>query len=194
MTVCASVRRTARLRWSSRRGISRISRSRATALRHREDARGGRSRLPDFRGDVIAEERRYGALNLEPALGSSRRAGAQRRARRRRSPRNSCSVRGEQEGVGRVTSRASLEMMTEHDAGHAGECVPCSRSRGRHTYVVPATPRPFRRPPAASVAPARAPAPRPAGRRHHIRVTSRTRRPRSRCGRFRLDVQLVRCR
>ncbi len=77
--------------------------------------------LPDFKGDVVAEERRYLELELEPAL-------AKFEIARRRNVERIASLSdeqmqrsGEQEGVGRVTIARVVEMMAEHDAGHARE-------------------------------------------------------------------------
>ena len=75
--------------------------------------------LVDFRGDVIAAERKYLELELEPALvrfeeARARNVAALESARDR-------SRAGHQEGVGRVTLARIAEMMAEHDAGHAAE-------------------------------------------------------------------------
>jgi hypothetical protein len=75
--------------------------------------------LADFRGDAIAEERKYRELELEPALvrfeeARSRNVDALENARDR-------NRAGHQEGVGRVTLARIAEMMAEHDAGHAAE-------------------------------------------------------------------------
>ncbi|HYC91980.1 MAG TPA: DinB family protein [Thermoanaerobaculia bacterium] len=75
--------------------------------------------LADFRGDVVAAERKYLELELEPALvrfeeARARNVAALESARDR-------SRAGHQEGVGRVTLARIAEMMAEHDAGHAAE-------------------------------------------------------------------------
>ena len=75
--------------------------------------------LPDFRGDVIARERNYIELELEPAL--ERFAKARRENIARLESAKDLRRAGEQEGVGRVTLARVAEMMAEHDAGHAAE-------------------------------------------------------------------------
>ena len=75
--------------------------------------------LADFRGDVIAAERKYLELEVEPALvrfeeARTRNVAALESARDR-------NRGGHQEGVGRVTLARIAEMMAEHDAGHAAE-------------------------------------------------------------------------
>ncbi|HUR79412.1 MAG TPA: DinB family protein [Thermoanaerobaculia bacterium] len=75
--------------------------------------------LEDFRGDVVAEERKYRELELEPAL----RRFADARERNVEALENAADLQraGNQEGVGRVTLARIAEMMAEHDAGHAAE-------------------------------------------------------------------------
>jgi len=75
--------------------------------------------LPDFRGDVVAKERNYIALDVEPAL--DRFAKARRENIARLESAKDLQRTGEQEGVGRVTLARVAEMMAEHDAGHAAE-------------------------------------------------------------------------
>jgi hypothetical protein len=77
--------------------------------------------LPDFRGDVVAEERRYVELELEPALERFASARAANVARLEALSEEQWQRGGEQEGVGRVTIARVAEMMAEHDAGHAAE-------------------------------------------------------------------------
>lgn len=77
--------------------------------------------LPDFQGDVVAEERRYLELELEPALAKFEDARARNVARIERLTTEQLQRSGEQEGVGRVTIARVVEMMAEHDAGHARE-------------------------------------------------------------------------
>lgn len=77
--------------------------------------------LPDFRGDVVAEERRYLELELEPALRKFEDARARNVARIEALTNDQLQRAGEQEGVGRVTVARVVEMMAEHDAGHARE-------------------------------------------------------------------------
>lgn len=77
--------------------------------------------LPDFQGDVIAEQRRYLELELEPALAKFEEARARNVARVEGLTPAQLQRGGEQEGVGRVTIARVVEMMAEHDAGHASE-------------------------------------------------------------------------
>lgn len=77
--------------------------------------------LPDFRGDVVAEERRYLELELEPALRKFEDARARNVARIEGLTAEQMQRAGEQDGVGRVTIARVVEMMAEHDAGHARE-------------------------------------------------------------------------
>jgi len=78
-------------------------------------------RLPDFKGDEIAEQRRYLELELEPALRRFEDARAANLARIESLSEEQMRRGGEQEGVGRVTIARVVEMMAEHDAGHAAE-------------------------------------------------------------------------
>lgn len=78
-------------------------------------------RLPDFKGDEIAERRRYLELELEPALRRFEDARAVNLARIETLSEEQMQRGGEQEGVGRVTIARVVEMMAEHDAGHAAE-------------------------------------------------------------------------
>lgn len=77
--------------------------------------------LPDFRGDVVAEERRYLELELEPALRKLEDARARNVARVEGLTAEQLQRAGAQDGVGRVTIARVVEMMAEHDAGHARE-------------------------------------------------------------------------
>jgi hypothetical protein len=77
--------------------------------------------LPDFRGDVVAEQRRYIELELEPALERFASARAANVARLESLTGEQWQRGGQQEGVGRVTIARVAEMMAEHDAGHAAE-------------------------------------------------------------------------
>jgi hypothetical protein len=75
--------------------------------------------LADFRGDVVAAERKYLELELEPALvrfaeARARNGAALEGARDR-------GRAGHQEGVGWATLARLAEMMAEHAAGHAVE-------------------------------------------------------------------------
>jgi hypothetical protein len=77
--------------------------------------------LADFRGDLVAAERRYNELLLEPALERFTAARAANVARLRTLTPEQRERAGEQEGAGRVTLARVAEMMREHDAGHARE-------------------------------------------------------------------------
>ena len=77
--------------------------------------------LPDFRGDVIAEERDYNNLPLAPALERFERARAENVALIDAASDDDKKRAGEQEGVGRVTFERVVAMMREHDQGHATE-------------------------------------------------------------------------
>jgi DinB superfamily len=77
--------------------------------------------LPDFRGDVVAEERRYLELELEPALRKFEETRARNVARLETLTNEQLQRGGEQQGVGRVTIARVAELMAEHDAGHARE-------------------------------------------------------------------------
>lgn len=77
--------------------------------------------LPDFRGDVVAAERRYLELELEPALAKFEEARARNLARVEALTGEQLQRSGERAGVGRVTIARVVEMMAEHDAGHAAE-------------------------------------------------------------------------
>lgn len=75
--------------------------------------------LPDFRGDILAEERKYVSLEVEPALRRFADARAANLAQLERV--TEWQRGGEQEGVGRVTLARVAEMMREHDASHDAE-------------------------------------------------------------------------
>lgn len=77
--------------------------------------------LADFKGDEIAEQRRYLELELEPALRRFEDARTANLARIESLNEEQMQRSGEQEGVGRVTIARIVEMMAEHDAGHAAE-------------------------------------------------------------------------
>ena len=74
--------------------------------------------LPDFKGDVVAEQRKYLELNLEPALVRFEEARMKNVAALEQAD---LQRAGHQDGVGRVTLARIAEMMAEHDAGHAAE-------------------------------------------------------------------------
>src|SRR5687767_10268885 len=77
--------------------------------------------LPDFRGDVVAEERRYLGLEIEPALERFASARAANVARLESLAEDQWQRRGEQEGEGRVTIARIAKMMAGHDEGSAAE-------------------------------------------------------------------------
>jgi hypothetical protein len=77
--------------------------------------------LPDFHGDVVAEERDYLHLPLAPALERFERARAENLALIESASEEDRQRSGEQEGVGTVTFARVVEMMAEHDAVHAAE-------------------------------------------------------------------------
>ena len=79
--------------------------------------------LPDFRGDVIAEKRHYLELELEPALERFESARAANLERLASLTEQQWQRGGQQEGVGRVTLARIVEMIREHDQGHAREIL-----------------------------------------------------------------------
>lgn len=79
--------------------------------------------LPDFRGDIIAAERDYQHLPLEPALELFATARAANLARLASATEEQRARTGEQAGVGTVTFARVAEMMAEHDASHVAELL-----------------------------------------------------------------------
>jgi len=77
--------------------------------------------LPDFPGDTIARERDYLHLPLAPALDRFARARAENIALINAASEGDKLRSGKQEGVGTVTFERVVEMMAEHDTGHADE-------------------------------------------------------------------------
>jgi DinB superfamily len=77
--------------------------------------------LPDFQGDVIAKKRDYLHLPLAPALDRFERARAENLALINAASEEDRRRSGKQEGVGTVTFERVVEMMAEHDTGHADE-------------------------------------------------------------------------
>lgn len=77
--------------------------------------------LPDFRGDVVAEQRNYRALDVGPGLEKFASARAANLAVVAGLTGEQLQRSGRQEGEGRVTIARVLEMMRTHDAGHAAE-------------------------------------------------------------------------
>jgi hypothetical protein len=78
-----------------------------------------RPRLPDFKGDQIARERRYVELEVEPALLAFARARAANVLAL--SAVADWTRAGEQDEVGPITLADLPRMMREHDAGHFTE-------------------------------------------------------------------------
>jgi len=84
----------------------------------------------DFRGDAIAEQRRYIEQAIEPAI---TRFLVQRFANvdvLRRVTADQWQRRAQQEGAGEVTLARVAEMMSEHDRGHAVEIAALLRELG----------------------------------------------------------------
>jgi len=78
----------------------------------------------DFQGDVVASQRRYIELDLEPALQRFQSARSTNIARLHSATRTQLDRRATQDGVaGHVTLSRIIEMMTQHDASHATEIV-----------------------------------------------------------------------
>lgn len=77
--------------------------------------------LPDFQGDVVAKDRDYLNLPLEPALQRFETARAENLALIHAASEEDRHRSGEQEGVGTVTFARVVEMMAEHDLSHAAE-------------------------------------------------------------------------
>ena len=80
-----------------------------------------RPHFDDFRGDLIAEQRRYIEQAIEPAIArfvSQREANV---ARLRNVTPEQWQLLATQEGAGEVTLARVAEMMSEHDRSHARE-------------------------------------------------------------------------
>lgn len=77
--------------------------------------------LPDFRGDVIAEQRNYNSLPLAAALERFERGRAENLAVIDGASNEDRQRAGEQEGVGVVTFERVIAMMREHDQSHTAE-------------------------------------------------------------------------
>jgi hypothetical protein len=77
--------------------------------------------LLNFQGDVLAKDRDYLNLPLEPALERFEKARAENLALIAAASAEDRQRSGEQEGVGAVTFERVVEMMAEHDASHAAE-------------------------------------------------------------------------
>jgi hypothetical protein len=78
-------------------------------------------KLPDFRGDVIAEERGYRHLPLDVALDRFERARAENVKLIEAASDEDRKREGEQEGVGVVTFDRVVAMMEQHDREHREE-------------------------------------------------------------------------
>ncbi|MDQ3281103.1 MAG: DinB family protein [Acidobacteriota bacterium] len=77
--------------------------------------------LPDFRGDVVARERNYLALDVNAGLTRFADARARNLARLAQLTAAQWQRAGVQEGVGVVTLERLALMMREHDASHEEE-------------------------------------------------------------------------
>ena len=77
--------------------------------------------LPDFRGDVLAQQRRYRDLEIQPALDRFRIARAGNVARLRGLEPDQWSRGGTQEEIGAVTLDSLAHAMFEHDLAHAND-------------------------------------------------------------------------
>ena len=77
--------------------------------------------LPDFRGDVIAEQRRYRELEIQPALDRFRIARERNVVRLRGLRPEEWSRGGRQEEVGAITLDSLARSMFEHDLAHAND-------------------------------------------------------------------------
>jgi DinB family. len=86
--------------------------------------------LPDFRGDVIAIERRYLEQPLEPALTRFLRARESNRRRLAGVPEGDWSRSGTQELAGPVSLAGIPRAMLQHDVEHAGQIVLLLRELG----------------------------------------------------------------
>jgi hypothetical protein len=88
-----------------------------------------RPALPDFDGDRVARERNYRARSLAAGLASFREARTRNLARLRALAPEQWARDGVQEGVGAVTTRDVVAMMTEHDAAHRAEIEAWANAR-----------------------------------------------------------------
>ena len=77
--------------------------------------------LPDFRGGVLAEERKYIEQDVRPALERFTRVRSMNAMLLESLSEEQRLRAGEQEGVGEVTLARVEEMMREHDGEHAAE-------------------------------------------------------------------------
>jgi hypothetical protein len=86
--------------------------------------------FPDFRGDVIAEARKYLTLPLRDALVGFNTTRAANVRRVRGVSGDQWSRSGTQENVGFVTLATLVDAMLKHDNGHANEIVALLRELG----------------------------------------------------------------
>jgi hypothetical protein len=86
--------------------------------------------LPDFRGDVVAEERDYLHLPLAPALERFEHARAENMKLIDAASADDRQRSGVQEAVGTVTFERVIAMMAEHDAGHLAEILALRKELG----------------------------------------------------------------
>ena len=91
------------------------------ALRIRRLLTEDRPSLPDFRGDLVAEQRQYLTLSLSEGLRAFREAREATLALLASLPADAWGRVGEQDGVGEVALRDIPSMMVEHDASHRAE-------------------------------------------------------------------------
>jgi len=79
--------------------------------------------LPDFRGDVVAIERRYREQPLAPALERFARTRAANHSRLLSATAEQLARRGTQEHVGEITLGDLPRLMHEHDREHARQLI-----------------------------------------------------------------------
>lgn len=87
--------------------------------------------LPDFAGDVIAEQRRYLELDMQPALDRFRTARDGNRLRLLSVQPEEWSRTGTQEHVGVVTLSSIPHAMLSHDTAHARQIADLLRELGQ---------------------------------------------------------------
>ncbi|MDP9193211.1 MAG: DinB family protein [Acidobacteriota bacterium] len=86
--------------------------------------------LPDFQGDVIAQDRDYLHLPLAPALERFERARAENIALIEAATETDRQRTGQQEGAGTITFERVIAMMNEHDVSHVEEITALCRELG----------------------------------------------------------------
>jgi hypothetical protein len=87
--------------------------------------------LPDFDGERVARERRYGTLSLAEGLHAFRAARTRTLSMLRSIRDGEWERSGRQEGVGRVALSDLPAMIAEHDASHRSEIEAWVRERRR---------------------------------------------------------------